>query len=121
MSYAATAKNMYKKNQVETASPKQLVVLLCEGAIKNIRLAELAVEQENREKRNTYLIKAQNILHELNSSLNHEQGKEIAEQLSSLYDFILTELVQANLHADVKKMKNSRKLLGDLLEAWKQI
>lgn len=121
MVYSTTAQNIYKKNQVETSSPKQLVILLYEGAIKNIRLAEIALEKNNREKRNKHLIKAQNIVTELSISLNHEQGKEIAEQLNSLYEFILNELVQANLKEDAKKMQHARELLSELLEAWSTI
>ena len=44
MGYSSAAKQ-YKKNQIETASPKQLVILLYEGAIKFIRLGELARKQ----------------------------------------------------------------------------
>jgi flagellar protein FliS len=120
MAYQAAA-SIYKKNQVQTSSPKQLIVLLYEGAIKNIRLAELATEQENHEKRSKYLVKAQDIVTELNVSLNHEEGKEIAEQLSGLYDYILNELVQANLEKDISKMQHAREMLSDLLEAWNKI
>lgn len=42
---AYSAAKQYKKNQIETASPKQLVILLYEGAIKYIRLSELALEK----------------------------------------------------------------------------
>lgn len=121
MSYSSAAK-VYKKNQIETASPKQLVVLLYEGAIKFIRLAELAVEKEDLNKVNTNLIKAQDIVTELMVSLNHQDGHNaIASELQSLYSFILTQLIQANLHKDQKKMSETRHLMSELLEAWASI
>lgn len=121
MAYGASAQNVYKKNQVENSSPKQLVVLLYEGAIKQIRLAELAAEKKDREKQNKHLLKAQDIINELNVSLNHEQGKEVADQLSSIYEYLLSELLQANLKSDINKMSHSRHMLSELLEAWNQI
>lgn len=121
MAYAS-ASNVYKKNQVETASPKKLVILLYEAAIKHIRLAELALEQENREKMNTHLIKAQDIITELTVSLNHENNEnEVAAGLYSLYEYILSNLVQANTQKEAEKMIVCRKLLSELLEAWTSI
>lgn len=122
MAYASSASNVYKKNQVETASPKKLVILLYEAAIKNIRLAEIALEQENREKMNRHLIKAQDIITELSISLNHEgDSNEVASGLYSLYEYILSNLVEANTQKNAEKMMISRKLLSELLEAWTSI
>lgn len=116
------AANIYKKNQIQTASPKQLVILLYEGAIKNIRLAELAQEQNDVQKVNQHLIKAQDIISELLNSLNHQDGENaIASELSILYDYLLNELLQANLKKDINKMSSARNILNELLEAWTSI
>ncbi|OJF93939.1 flagellar export chaperone FliS [Alkalibacterium sp. 20] len=121
MGYSSGAKQ-YKKNQIETASPKQLVILLYEGAIKFIRLGELAVEKKEYDKVNTNLIKAQDIVAELMVSLNHQDGgNAIASELENLYSFILNQLIQANLHKDKEKMSEARGLMTELLEAWTSI
>lgn len=121
MSYTSASK-VYKKNQIESASPKQLVVLLYEGAIKFIRLAELALEKGQMDKVHTNLIKAQDIVTELMTSLNHQDGQNaIASELETLYSYILSELIQANLKKDVDKMIQTRKLMSELLEAWASI
>lgn len=121
MSYSSISKQ-YKKNQIETASPKQLVVLLYEGAVKYIRLAELATEQGHMDKVNTHLIKAQDIVTELMSSLNHQNGENtIASELETLYSYILNQLIQANLQKDSEKMSAMRHLMTELKEAWASI
>ncbi|MCC5895763.1 MAG: flagellar export chaperone FliS [Alkalibacterium sp.] len=121
MSYSSASK-VYKKNQIETASPKQLVVLLYEGAIKYIRLAELAVEKEDFSKVNTNLLKAQDIVTELMVSLNHQNGENaIASELQTLYSYVLNQLIQANLKKDQNKMSETRHLMSELLEAWASI
>ncbi|GEK88791.1 flagellar protein FliS [Alkalibacterium putridalgicola] len=121
MGYASAAKQ-YKKNQIETASPKQLVILLYEGAIKYIRLGELALEQNDYSKVNKNLQKAQDIVTELMVSLNHQDGQNaIASDLEAMYSFILNQLLQANLQKDQEKMVQSRRLMSELLEAWTSI
>ena len=113
--------NIYKQNQIKTASPKDLVILLYEGAIKKIRLAELALEDKRLDLVNENLIKAQDIISELSNTLNMEAGGEIAESLAALYDYLLNELYQANVHKDEEKMILVREKMGELLESWKEI
>lgn len=116
--YQPNAAAIYKQNQVLTASPKQLVVLLLEGAIKNLRHAELALEKKDYSLVNEKLIKTQNIVQELQSSLDFEAGGQIAEELNALYDFMLQDLLQANLKKDSEKIRANRDLLSELAEAW---
>jgi len=113
--------NIYKQNQVTTASPKKLVVLLYEGAIKALRLAELGLEENKLDLVNKNLIKAQDIISELLNTLDMDAGGEIAEQLASLYDYFLNELYQANVQKDNDKIVYVRKKMQELLDSWKEI
>lgn len=113
--------NIYKQNQVMTASPKELVVLLYEGAVKALRLAELGLEEKKLDLVNKNLIKAQDIVSELANTLDMDAGGEIAEQLADLYDFFLSELYQANVTKDNEKIIYVREKMQELLESWKEI
>lgn len=113
--------NIYKQNQIQSASPKDLVILLYEGCIKKIRLAELALEENCLDLVNENLIKAQDIITELSNTLDMDKGGEIAESLDSLYDYLLNELYQANIHKDSDKMVYVREQMTELLESWKEI
>lgn len=113
--------DIYKQNQVNTASPKELVIMLYEGCIKFLRLAELGLEEKRLDLVNTNLIKAQNIIEELRVTLNTEVEGEVTNQLATLYDFFLEELFQANIHKDSEKIIYVREQMADLLEAWKEI
>jgi|SRR6056297_476598 len=119
-SNASNAYKIYENNNVTTASPKKLLTMLYGGAIRFCRLAEIAMDEKNMEKKNDYLKRVQDILYELSLSLNFEAG-EMAEQLSALYAFMIRELVDANLRMDVQKVKNVRLMLEELLEAWSEI
>lgn len=118
---AQNISNIYKQNQVNTASPKELVVLLYEGAVKALRLAELGLEENKLDLVNGHLIKAQDILSELLNTLDMDAGGEIAEQLANLYRFFLSELYQANIEKDKTNIVYVREKLQELLESWKEI
>lgn len=113
--------NIYKQNQVNTASPKELVVMLYEGCVKFLRLAELALEEKNFELVNKNLIKAQNIISELLNTLDMSVEGTISQDLADLYEFFLGELFQANIHKDIDKIVYVREQMKELLEAWKEI
>ncbi len=116
----SNAYRIYETNNVTTASPKKLLIMLYDGAIRFCRLAEVAIIEKNIEKKNEHLKRAQDILAELSASLNFEAG-ETASQLGALYAFMTRELVEANIRMDVEKVKGVRGFLEELREAWKTI
>lgn len=116
--YAQNAAAIYKKNQINTASPKQLIVLLYEGAIKNLRHAELALDLKDFSLVNQKLLKTQDIILELQVTLNKEEGGQIAENLYELYEYMMNDLIQANIKKDKTKIEANRDILSGLAEAW---
>lgn len=117
----AYAYNAYKNNQVMTASKPKLMIMLYDGAIKNLKLAELALEDKEIEKVNTYLKKTQDIIVEFMSTLNFEAGGEIADNLYALYEYMYNRLVRANIDKDKEVIIEVRKYLEELRDTWTQI
>jgi len=116
----SNAYKIYESNNVTTASPKKLLTMLYGGAIRFCRLAEIAMEEKDIEKKNYYLKRAQDILKELTLSLNPEAG-EVAGQLRELYAFMTRQLIEANIRMEANKVKTVRAMLEELLEAWAAI
>lgn len=112
---------MYKNNQILTASPKRLIELLYEGAIKNIKLADLALDTVDFESVNRYSTKAQSIILELKNALNPTAGGEITEQLNQIYDFMFERLVSANIEKQPEKFELVRKMLEELKTTWNEL
>lgn len=115
------AQNIYKQNQILNASPKKLVVLLYDGCIKNMKLAEISIEEGKLEAANNALIKAQDIIAELAGTLSFDQGGEIAKNLESIYDYVKTKLIEANRTKDVAAIQQASKMMEELREAWAEI
>lgn len=117
----ANASNAYKTNQVTTASRTKLVVMLYDGAIRNLKLAKLSIGDKNIEKTNTCIIKTQRILSEFMSTLNFEDGGEIAKNLMALYQYMYQRTIRANIDKDAEILDEVIGYLEELREAWSQI
>lgn len=122
MSYAyANAQNVYRNNQITTAPKKKLLIMLYDGAIKNLKLAEQAIEDKNIQETNTNIIKTQDIIMEFMHTLNFEVGGEVANNLYQLYEYMYQRLIRANIDKDIEAVKEVRKYLEELRETWSQI
>ncbi|MDK2791869.1 MAG: flagellar secretion chaperone FliS [Deferribacteres bacterium] len=110
----------YLKNEIEGATKGKLILLLYDGAIKFLRQANRAIESKDIPGAHENIIKAENILYELMSTLNMDAG-EIAENLLKLYDFMVWKLIEANKEKNAEKVNSVIKLLLNLREAWKEI
>ena len=77
-----------------------------------------AIEQKNIAKKGEYIGKLQDIVIELNNSLDHEIGGEIADELSSLYDYLLFSSTQANIKIDKEPLVGCLNVLNTLYEGW---
>lgn len=119
--YHTQAKQAYQSNQVKTAPQKKLIIMLYDGAIKNLRLGKLAIEEKNIEKTNTYLVKAQDIVMELMTTLNLEAGGQVAENLHQLYDYMYTKLIRANIDKDIEAIGEVEKYMKELRDTWAQL
>ena len=110
--------NKYQQNQISTASPEQILLMLYDGAIRFTRQAISGIEIGDSTQRRYGVSKTMAIVSEFSNSLNREIGGKIAEDLDALYDFMIRELTAANLENDVEKLKVVEKLLVDLRQTW---
>ena len=110
--------NQYQQNQVMTASPEQILIMLYDGAIKFCRQAIAANNAGNMNEKLGRIAKVFAIVAEFSNSLNHEIGPEIAADLDGLYQFMLRELNQARTDTSGKHLENVEKLLVDLRLTW---
>ncbi|MCR4735951.1 MAG: flagellar export chaperone FliS [Treponema sp.] len=119
--------NAYQKTNITTASQGRLIVLLYEGAVKQLSTAlsyidsNGKIQAKNIEKFGLCIQKTQGIITELQVSLDMEKGGDIAKNLMSLYLFFNEELTSASINHDSSKIKSILNMIKDLAEVWKQI
>ena len=108
----------YRRQQVETASPGQLVVMLYDACISHCKAAQEAIAAADRDRAARHLLKAQDIIAELMSALNVGAGGELAVRLLSLYEYMYRRLVHANVRKDAEAAREVERLLTELRGAW---
>ena len=121
MSTYSNYQNAYKKASVNTLDQNKLIIMLYDGAIKNANFAVQYMESGEIEKVHDSLIKTKNIVTELLATLNMEQGGEIAKNLKSLYSYMFSQLIEANMEKKSEPVLTVIDLLKELRGAWVQI
>lgn len=116
----------YQAQAVLTASPGHLVLMLYDGALRFIGHAKDALQSPEESPRrieiiNTNLIKAQNILTELQANLNHEAGGDHAANLDRLYDYYVRRLFEANVKKTVEPVIEVETLVRSLRDGWAEM
>lgn len=115
----------YRSVATQTASPGQLVLMLFDGAIRFLECAlnGFGTEDlvESYQTINNNVLRAQAIIHELNLSLNMEQGGECAHTLRRLYDYFDRRLQESNLQKVPAGIEEVIRRLTTLRDAWSQM
>lgn len=112
--------NQYRKTQVNTVDRGRLIILLYEGAISFLNKAETCLDEGDIAGAGNFLNRTQDIIDELNASLNMELGGDIAQNLRRLYMFMGDQLVQAKVKADATPIQEVVRMLSSLNEAWRE-
>ena len=111
----------YATTQVQTASPVQVIVLLYDGTIQAMKLAQEGMRNNHREDKARFLGRALRVVSELSATLNIEQGGAVAKDLRRIYEFVIHELTQANLLNQPDRLDAPIRCLGVIREAWQEL
>ena len=112
------AYSQYKQNSAYTARPEELTLMLYNGLVKFIMQAQLAVNDKKLEKANNSIIRAQDIVIELQSTLN--KNYDISQNLWQLYDYMYTRLVDANLKKNNDILEEVLGFAKEIRDVWEQ-
>jgi flagellar protein FliS len=112
------AAEAYKRQQIMTATPEALTLMLYNGCLKFMNEGKDAIEAKQYEQANTSLQKAQNIISEFRLTLNMEY--DIAKQLMPLYNYTYDRLVEGNLKSDAAMIQEGIDIIKELRDAWAQ-
>ena len=109
----------YRRQDVLTATATDLIVMLYDALKKNIILGRRGIMKKDVQAAHTHLMKAQEIVTELLNSL--DMNYQISEELLSIYEFMLKNLEDANLHKDQEPLAPVIEIVDDLRSAWHEI
>lgn len=111
----------YLETQIVSSSPEQLIPLLYQHLLVKLKKAEEQIRANDIEGKAESLQKASAIVFELLSSLDMEQGGEIAVRLASLYSYFTKRISEAGRTLDVTIVQELVELVGSLHESWLEV
>ncbi|HEY3399495.1 MAG TPA: flagellar export chaperone FliS [Geothrix sp.] len=118
--YAQSA-DTYLVQRVMGASPEQQAALLMEAGQRYLGKAIKAIEQKDHLEVSRCFIRVTEIINESISRLNLEDGGELAQNLSRVYDWWTREIFEASSTKDTARLKVLSHHMGELRQAWEQL
>jgi flagellar protein FliS len=109
----------FRAEAVATAPPAKLLTMLYDRLVLDLDRAAAALDAGRPTEAHSQLTHAQAIVHELRASLDVGAWTG-ADGLASLYGYVLTELVGANVARDAARVRACRDLVVPLRDAWHQ-
>ncbi len=106
---------------VASSDPHGMVMMLLDAATERMATARGCIEHKELVRKTKLLHSCVVIIAELRGSLNLAQGGPLAANLDGLYDYMIRQLIQANLHSDIAKVNEVLGLLGEIRSAWAAI
>jgi flagellar protein FliS len=115
---AATTAQAYKRQQILTAPPEELTLMLYNGAIRFVTESIAAIGSQEIRKAHAANIRAQNIVREFMITMDMKQ--DISAKWLLMDEYILHCLVQGNIKKDTAKLEEAKGLLVEFRDAWFQ-
>jgi flagellar protein FliS len=110
--------DVYLENRVLAADGVELIHLLYEHALVQLKLGRAALEADDVAGRSKAVSKVIAILGELEGSLNYDAGGSISSNLARLYQYMRRRLVEGNVKRQDAALAEVESLMGTLNEGW---
>jgi flagellar protein FliS len=103
-----------------TASPADLIVMLFDACIKDLKLAEICLNDNgDLSGSHAHFLNAQEIIMELVNCL--DPSVELSSQLLDIYDFLLRTLREMNVKKDITLLPDVLEILTSMRDTWRKI
>lgn len=116
-----SAANTYQRTSIENAPPLQVVRYLYQGALRFLAQAGQVDAKQDPQQFHEHLARADAIVSELRSALDHDVDPELAENLAALYEFCETQFAMATVELEPESLEPAAQVLRTLYEAWSKI
>ena len=106
---------------VANADPHRLVQMLMDAVADRLSTVRGCIERGELVRKAQLLHSCVTLIAELRGSLNLAEGGELAQNLSGLYDYMVRQLLMANLKSDANLVVEVVGLLNEVSGAWTAI
>lgn len=109
----------YKNNKVISASGPELTLMLYDGAIKFLNIADVAIEKKDIQKAHINIVKTEKIIEYLWNTLDMKY--EVAKDFENMYSYISRRLIEANINKDREIVAEINEHMHAIRDNWVQV
>ncbi len=109
----------YKNNKVISASGPELTLMLYDGAIKFLNMADVAIEKKDIQKAHINIMKTERIIEYLWNTLDKKY--EVEKDFENMYSYISRRLVEANITKDREIVAEINEHMHAIRDNWIQV
>lgn len=120
MAIVANPYSTYTSAKVNTVNKGDLLVMLYDAAVRFLKEADFHMQSRDFLQKSKSVENFQAIISELEATLDHHANKELAQNLTNIYNFLLREVSIANFQNDSSKLKKVIEIVNELRGAWKE-
>lgn len=113
--------NAYSETAARGAGQVELVVMLYDLLLDDMRRGIEAIRSRDVEGRTFEIKHALNVLEQLQGTLNFDEGGEAARNLDRLYSIIRAKLLEAHLKVSEEILQRQIALLTPIRDAWREV
>ena len=117
-SFGARGIDTYRRTEIQSRTPLELVVMLYDGLLRYMSEARDATARRDIPARRRAVSRALAIVSELQSTLDMEAGGSVAQSLDALYAFVSERLTQASFKQDPRPVDEAIRVVTTLREGW---
>jgi flagellar protein FliS len=111
-------KDSYLESRILAADPVELIHILYEHALTQVRVARTAFATNDIRSRSQAICKALAAIGELETSLDYDAGGSISRNLAKIYRYIRKRLTDANVNREQGALAEVESLIRTLDDGW---
>jgi flagellar protein FliS len=110
----------YRQMEVETSSPVELVIMLYDALVKDLKLVIAAIRVQDIEERVKQSNHGFHVLQELEVMLDFENGGSTAKELAGVYSYVRAKLMESQLKLNPAILERQIEFILQLRQAWQE-
>jgi len=114
------ARRIYQDSAIRGATPIELVVLLYDSVIEDMRRALAALQSNDVEARSHQISHALMVLHQLQGTLDFERGGSAAKQFEQFYNLVRAKLLEAQMRGSADLLRHQIRYMSEVRDCWVQ-
>lgn len=117
----SSAASSYRQTRVMSSTPVELIVMLHERLLADLKGAAIAIRTEHFEAKAARVQSATDVLFELMASLDRQRGGEVSDRLAALYSYMIARIADASRALDPTPLDEVANHVESLLSAWAEV